>query len=279
MLKLTLLMTLRDWRAGELRFLMAALALAVASLSAVQFFADRMGTGLRRDAHQLLASDLRVMSDNAPDMTWRSEAQRLGLKVADTVEMPSMAMSGEGERVQAQLVALKAVASGYPLRGSVMLRLGEGSVAASGVPRPGTAWLDAKAMTNLKIAVGATIRVGDSKFQVEHVIAAEPDRPAAMAFQPRVMIALPDLAATGLSQPGSFAQHALLVAGDRKGMANFEAWLKPAVEKSVRKNAEIDTLASRSAEVNEALARADNFLSLVALLSAILASVAIAIIK
>ncbi|MES2902517.1 MAG: FtsX-like permease family protein [Pseudomonadota bacterium] len=276
MLKLSLLMTLRDWRAGELRFLMVALALAVASLSAVQFFADRMGTGLRRDAHQLLAADLRLMTENAPDPAWRTEALKLGLQVSDTVEMPSMAMSGAGDAVQAQLVALKAVGSGYPLRGSVMLRQGESTVAAKDVPRPGTAWVDDKTMSSLKIARGATIRVGDTSYVVEQVIAAEPDRPAAVAFQPRVMIALPDLAATGLGQPGSFARHALLVAGDKKGMADFEAWLKPVVEKSGARGSQIDTLASRSEEVSEALARADNFLSLVALLSAVLASVAIA---
>jgi putative ABC transport system permease protein len=51
-------MTWRDWRAGELRFLILALIVAVASLSSVGFFVDRMRNGLERDAHQLLAADL-----------------------------------------------------------------------------------------------------------------------------------------------------------------------------------------------------------------------------
>jgi predicted lysophospholipase L1 biosynthesis ABC-type transport system permease subunit len=39
-------MTARDWRAGELRFLLVALIVAVASLSAVGFFIDRMRSSL-----------------------------------------------------------------------------------------------------------------------------------------------------------------------------------------------------------------------------------------
>ena len=47
----------RDWRAGELRLLVVAVSLAVASLTAVGFFADRLQGGLERDARQLLGGD------------------------------------------------------------------------------------------------------------------------------------------------------------------------------------------------------------------------------
>ena len=36
-------MLLRDWRAGELRILAAAIVIAVASVTSVAFFADRIG--------------------------------------------------------------------------------------------------------------------------------------------------------------------------------------------------------------------------------------------
>ena len=49
-LKLGWKSTLRDLRAGELRLLIVAVALAVASLTAVGFFADRLKGGLERDA-------------------------------------------------------------------------------------------------------------------------------------------------------------------------------------------------------------------------------------
>ena len=53
----SLRMTARDWRAGELRFLLVALIVAVSALSSVGFFIDRMRAGLNRDAHQLLGAD------------------------------------------------------------------------------------------------------------------------------------------------------------------------------------------------------------------------------
>ncbi|MCX8004476.1 MAG: ABC transporter permease, partial [Burkholderiaceae bacterium] len=58
LLRQALRMTLRDWRAGELRLLAAALALAVAAVASVGFFVDRLRLGLQRDAAQLLAADL-----------------------------------------------------------------------------------------------------------------------------------------------------------------------------------------------------------------------------
>ena len=44
----------RDVRAGELRLVVLAVTLAVAALTAVGFLADRLQSGLQRDALQLL---------------------------------------------------------------------------------------------------------------------------------------------------------------------------------------------------------------------------------
>ena len=53
----------RDLRAGELRLLIVAVTLAVAALTAVGFFADRLKGGLQRDARQLLGGDAVLRSD------------------------------------------------------------------------------------------------------------------------------------------------------------------------------------------------------------------------
>ncbi len=58
----TLLLALRfakrDWRSGELRLLMLALVVAVAALTAVGFFTDRVERAMVLQANEILAADL-----------------------------------------------------------------------------------------------------------------------------------------------------------------------------------------------------------------------------
>ena len=75
---------LRDLRSGELRVLLLSVALAVAALTSVGFFADRIKGGLQRDARQLLGGDAVVVSDNTPPASFTQRAQGLGLAVASS---------------------------------------------------------------------------------------------------------------------------------------------------------------------------------------------------
>src|ERR1700712_6005286 len=74
----------RDFRAGELRLLVVAVMLAVAALSAVGFFADRINGGLARDARQMLGGDAIVASDQPTPPIFVSKARELGLVTATT---------------------------------------------------------------------------------------------------------------------------------------------------------------------------------------------------
>ena len=81
-------MTLRDWRAGELTLLIAALVLAVAALTSVGFLADRLGQGLERDARQMIGADFVVRGDHPIDPAFAAEAHALGLATAQTAIFP-----------------------------------------------------------------------------------------------------------------------------------------------------------------------------------------------
>ncbi|MFM7670814.1 MAG: ABC transporter permease, partial [Betaproteobacteria bacterium] len=135
-------MTRRDWRAGELRFLLVALVIAVAASSAVGFFVDRMNRALSRDAAQLLGGDLLIRSDYPLNQAWRDEAARRELLLADTVTFPSMATSGDGNQTDTRLVAVKAVSGTYPLRGALQLQRGAMTETARGAPVSGEVWVD-----------------------------------------------------------------------------------------------------------------------------------------
>ncbi|MEC5216394.1 putative ABC transport system permease protein [Actimicrobium sp. GrIS 1.19] len=279
MLKQALRMTLRDWRAGELRFLLIALVVAVAALSSVGFFVDRMRTGLNRDAHQLLGADLVISGDAPINPAWRAEALRRGLTVADTVAFPSMAQTGTDEQSHSKLTSVKAVTAGYPLRGSLKIAANghDAGAVTHAIPQPGTVWVDPNLLTALGVQVGGKLQLGDKLFTIASVIAAEPDRGAAfMNFSPRVMLAASDLAATNLIQYGSRVTYRLMVAGPNDSAAAFQKWVETSIETNAVKGVRLESLETGRPEMRATLDRAEQFLSLVGLLSAMLAAVAIA---
>jgi putative ABC transport system permease protein len=279
MLAQSFLMTRRDWRAGELRFLLVALIVAVAALSSVGFFVDRMRAALNRDANQLLGADLVINADQPVNGPWHAEAARRGLLVADTVVFPSMALAGEGDKALSQLASIKAVSPGYPLRGS--LKIADPSsgddVPTRDIPAAGTVWVDTNILSALNVEVGDTLTLGDRRFRIANVISVEPDRGASfMNFAPRVMLSLPDLPSTNLIQGGSRVTYRLLVAGKPEQVKAFQKWVRTGIERDNIKGVRMESLESGRPEMRATLDRAEQFLSLVGLLSAMLAAVAVA---
>ncbi|MFA9216113.1 MAG: ABC transporter permease [Sphingomonadaceae bacterium] len=281
MFRLSLTMALRDWRAGELRFLLAALTLSVAALSTVNFFVDRLSIGFERDAHQVLAADLLLDSDLRLGPEWRAEASRRGLRSADTVTMLTMAsVVGQDASSTSTMVALKAVSDDYPLRGHVKLR-GQGAgatdVNAPGAPLPGTVWIDGALQASMKLQPGAMLHIGETALKVSAVIAAEPDAAASYAaIAPRVMMSSADLPATQLLQQHALATHRWLLAGDATQVSAFEQWLRVRIAAQPHQAVHIETLAARRGERRSTLDQAQQFLALVGLMTALLSSVAVA---
>src|SRR5712692_9429011 len=109
----------RDWRAGELLALAVALTIAVASVTAVGFFTDRTRQAMQQQASELLAADLAVVSANKPEEAWLGQARQLHLTQAQTLSFVSVVLAQR----QTQLVEIKAVSPGYPLRGRLGIAL------------------------------------------------------------------------------------------------------------------------------------------------------------
>src|SRR5437868_1553455 len=217
----------RDLRAGELRLLVVAVTLAVAALTAVGFFADRLKTGLTRDARQLLGGDAVVVSDNPALSAFAAKAKELGLQVTTTATFPTMARAREAQGGAARLVALKAVPEGYPLRGRVSTATQPDAqgTPTKDVPAPGEAWVDGSLLEALSLTPGDQVLLGDSALRVARVITLEPDRGAGfMSFAPRVMINERDLPASHLVQPASRITYRLAVAGPGPRVAEFASW-------------------------------------------------------
>lgn len=271
---------LRDWRAGELRLLVVAVTLAVAALTAVGFFADRLQGGLARDARALIGGDAVVVSDQPADPAFAARAEALGLRHTLSLGFPTMGRAPDEQGGAARLVALKSVGEGYPLRGTV--RVSESpdapDVVAPGIPARGTAWVDAALLVQLDLRVGQPLLLGDARFTIERVLTVEPDRGSGfMSFAPRVMIRNDDLPATGLVQPASRVSYRLAVAGPDAAVDAFSRWAKEALERPGVRGVRLESLEGGRPEMQRTLGRAEKFLNLVALLAALLCAVAVAI--
>jgi len=156
---------LRDWRAGELRLLAVAVTLAVAALTSVAFFADRLNGGLQRDALQIRGGDAVVASDNATPAAFVERARALGLQTVTTLGFPTMGRATDERGGAARLVAFKSVEPGYPLRGSLKVAAVPGDAAAStrDIPAPGEVWVDAPLLDALGVRVQSCIS-GDGRY-------------------------------------------------------------------------------------------------------------------
>jgi len=279
----------RDLRSGELNLLIVSVVLAVAALTAVGFFSDRLQAGLWRDARQLLGGDAVVVSDKPTAEYFQKKAQEFGLKTNATLSFPSMARADDAKGGETKLVALKAVSEGYPLRGQMILQNPQSGGAANNqsatrltrdVPQAGQAWVDPALLEVLNLQMGDAIWLGDKSFQIAALIHREPDRGAAfMNFAPRVMIHQADVPATGLIQPASRISYRMAVSGDvsQVNVQQFLKWARAEVDKPEVRGIQVESMESGRPEMRQTLDRAEKFLNLVALLAALLCAVAVAL--
>ena len=267
----------RDWRAGELRVLIAAIVLAVASVGTVAFFAERVKRGLAQQANVLLGADLMVSGDRPLPREYTDEARALGLVTSPAIRFNSMVQQAQAPNSNAVLTDVKAIADGYPLRGSLSLAT-PGSTErrpAHGIPARGEAWIDTRLADRLGARTGTKIAVGDAVLTVTAIIAQDPEV-AGLTFAPgpKLLINAGDVAATNLLQPGNRATWRLLVAEREQGQIDrYRAWIADRVKPGQR----VEGVRDLRPEVRQTLERAERFLSLAALVAVLLAAVAVAL--
>ncbi len=269
-LRLSWTMLLRDLRAGELRLLGIAMLVAVASLTSVSFFTDRVQQSLSREANQLLGGDLLLASDHPWKPDFANEARRLGLQALTSTMFTSMASAGSN----AQLAGVKAVEPGYPLRGVLRTApaLNQPDAEVRTIPERGEAWLDERLSAALGVERGDTLQLGDARLRVAAVLTFESDRGANFfSFLPRLMFNAGDLPATGLIQVGSRVTYRLHIAGAPQAIQTFQAWAKP----RLGRGESLESIDNARPEIRSALDRAQRFLRLASLLAVVLAAVAV----
>lgn len=259
---------LRCLRDSNLLLIGAALTVAVASVTSVDTFTDRVRRAINQQANALLAGDLAILSSQTLPEKYRLDAARLELQTAQTTAMRSVVSHDD----ELQLIELKAVTAGYPLRGEVVSSSHGVKTSEQSIPAPGTVWVEQRLLHLLDSQEGDEITIGKLAVIIERTLLIEPDRAGSLFnLAPRVMMNHADLAATKLVLPGSRLTNTLLIAG---AVSNIEIFRK---NLQLRDTDKLRTPDQARPEVRSAIERADHFLNLAALTAILLAGVAIAL--
>jgi putative ABC transport system permease protein len=261
----------RDWRGGELTILAIALIIAVTSITAVGFFTDRIERGLKMQSAELIAGDLVISSSRADVNDHITEARANDFMVTTVQQFRSVVFAGE----RFQLAEVKVVSEGYPLRGA--LRVSDNAFGqdetTTAIPAPGELWVEARLLQLLELNVGDTIKLGEVEFTLRKIIRYEPDRAGDLfSVAPRVMMNSVDLDATGLISTGALVSYRVLIAGDIDRIKDYGDTVKDRLQPGEQ----IIGIDEGRPELNTALKSARQFLGLAALISVLLAGVAVA---
>jgi putative ABC transport system permease protein len=261
----------RDWTSGELRLIGVSIIVAIACLTSISFFIDRVHRATEQQATELLASDLLLISSSKIKQEFIEQANELKLVYSLNESFRSVVVKDD----KLELTEVKAVDSNYPIRGKLKVSdslFGAEQIIDS-IPATGTVWIDSRLMQALQIKIGDTLNLGESVFIVSRRLTYEPDRGGDLFnIAPRVLMNRNDLDATGLILPGSRVQYRLLLGGDSETINQYRNKITIPENSNIR----IQGIRDARPEIETALVRAEQFLGLAALVSIALAGLAIA---
>lgn len=260
----------REWKAGELYILVAALLIAISSHTAIGFFTDRIEKAMELKSRDLLGGDLIIKSPEPVPSEWIETAEKHDLKIAQTQQFSSVVINKD----VLLLVSVKSVNDQYPLKGHLKVTdtLYGSEEAVKQGPKPGEIWVEARVMNALQLQIASSLTLGSAEFKLTKIITQEPDRGNFYSFTPRVMINQNDLQKTEILQPGSRVSYNYLFAGSEADVGQFKLWLQA----KLTPRQEIIDLQTERPSVSNALDKAQQYMGLASLLAVLLASVAIA---
>ncbi|MDH3977748.1 MAG: FtsX-like permease family protein, partial [Gammaproteobacteria bacterium] len=145
---------------------------------------------------------------------------------------------------------------------------------ATGVPAPGNAWAEPGMLARIGLEVGDRIIVGDAELKIERVLEYQPSQMngGMASLAPGMMVNQADIPSFNVLRPGSRATYREFYAGEEAAVAIFKA----GVEGRVMQGARLMGLEEAGEQINDAIERAQRFLTLASLVTVILAAVATA---
>ncbi len=266
----------RNWRSGEVKLLAAALLLAVAVVSGIAIFTDRLQHTLVQESNALLGADKVVRGSHPHDPVWNQAAEEAELHHTTATNFASMIYAGE----HMHLASVKAVGEGYPLRGQLETSTTPFATEpdqieiAKGIPAPGEAWADSRLLPLLHLQLGDKVAVGEYELRITRVLIREPDSGNPFSFLgARLLMNAADLPLTQVVQPGSRVQYQWLLAGEPSAIERFSTWLEP----HLNPHQQLVDVSGNQRGLGRTLDTGRRFLLLAAVIGVLLAGVALAL--
>ena len=264
---------LRRKPTGELWLFFICQLLAVAIVTGILMFTDRIQSAIASESAKMMAADMIVESSRMPQPQWLAQARRFGIDEVRSARFPSMLFYQD----QLQLTDIRVVSAGYPLRGDLTAASDLSGAAekqnalVDGLPQPGEIWLDAKSARTLNIATGENVEVGERELRFSKVLVEEPGSALpSIGFSGRALMRLEDLESTGLVQAGSRVSYHWMLAGSEAELSAMSDWL----ESRLSVHEQIQNAREGNERTEVILERAASFLSLGGAIAVLLAGIA-----
>lgn len=260
---------------GGLGLLLAALTLAVLATTLLTQSIGQIQVAARQQAGQLLGGDLLLNSSQPLDPRFSEQAQQAGLRQTPVVSFTSMLQAGDPNdinQMRFQLVNVKAVTSGYPLRGQLTVSSTTGTLPPGQAPQPGQIWLEPSLFDTLQVQIGQTLSVGDGKLTVVGRIERDPNRELGLGgFAPTVILNQADIPKLNVIAAGSRIDYRLLLAGPPEAVWHFQTQ-----QQTLPAGVKLRDAESGNRRLLEPLKRLDQFTQLANVITLLLCGLAIA---
>ena len=263
-----------SWR--RLAFFFVCVAVGVGAIVALRSVIQQVGVAMAGETRALLAADLEIESEQP----WSEAALAtidgiLGaepdLSRTRSIETPTMARPADESKVAARVVELRGVEAAFPFYGRFVLE--DGRPYDHRLLAGGGALVRPELLTQLDVAVGDDILIGDRSFEIRGAILREPGGGiGAFSFGPRVFIDYDDLLETGLLTLGTRAERQILVRVPEPRVDPLAASLRgPLRDEFVR----VRSYRNTEDRIARNLSRAEDYLSLIGFVVVVLGGIGV----
>ncbi len=247
----------REWMSGQWTVVFFALVIAVASVTTLDFYTDRLKRGIENNNATFLGGDFIIKSTTPIPQKWVKKAERLQLRTTQVWSYPSVVTTLTHKM---QLVNLEAVAENYPLLGD------------EGRPTKKTVWIEPRLFSLLSIKEHDALMIGAAQFSVDKPLQTGNSLPdSGWSIAPRVRILLADVPATETVLPGSRVDYQLFVIGEPDTIQQFKTWLLPKLSADQR----VVDVKNSEERLTSIISQVENFLQLALLVCLAMCSTAI----